>query len=136
MEALANRTQATGRTRLVGSPELIQEQARRLKTHSPTFASAAPAVGWFSVHGRPVGPPCRTDSIVAVEHGCITKAPCGGAHAGPSPVDRGNRAASVPRRDQVIDAFLALAHAIITLRRLIRCAWNLYRWDARTTRRP
>jgi transposase len=48
------------------------------------------------------------------------------------------------RRDQWITAgifatlevLVALAHAIITLRRLIRCAWTLYRWDARTTRRP
>jgi transposase len=40
------------------------------------------------------------------------------------------------RRDQVIDAFLALAHTIITLRRLIRCAWTLYRWDTRPPRRP
>ena len=36
----------------------------------------------------------------------------------------------------VIDAFLAFAHAIITLRRLIRCAWTLYRWDTRPHRRP
>jgi transposase len=35
----------------------------------------------------------------------------------------------------VIDAFLALAHAIITLRRLIRCAWTLYRWHSRPLRR-
>ena len=34
------------------------------------------------------------------------------------------------RHDLVIDAFLAFAHAIITLRRLIRQAWTLYRWDA------
>jgi transposase len=40
------------------------------------------------------------------------------------------------RRDPVIDAFLAFAHAIITLRRLIRCAWTLYRWDTRPQRRP
>jgi hypothetical protein len=40
------------------------------------------------------------------------------------------------RRDQIIDAFLAFAHAIITLRRLIRCAWTLYRWDTRPPRRP
>jgi transposase len=40
------------------------------------------------------------------------------------------------RRDLVIDAFLAFAHAIITLRRLIRCAWTLYRWDTRPHRRP
>jgi hypothetical protein len=36
----------------------------------------------------------------------------------------------------VIDAFLAFAHASITLRRLIRCAWTLYRWDTRPHRRP
>jgi hypothetical protein len=36
----------------------------------------------------------------------------------------------------VIDAFLAFAHAIITLRRLIRCAWTLYHWDTRPHRRP
>ncbi len=40
------------------------------------------------------------------------------------------------RHDPVIDAFLAFAHAIITLRRLIRCAWMQYRWDARPQRRP
>jgi glucose 1-dehydrogenase len=40
------------------------------------------------------------------------------------------------RCDPVIDAFLALAHAIITLRRLIRQAWTLYRWDTRPARRP
>lgn len=40
------------------------------------------------------------------------------------------------RRDLVIDAFLAFVHAIITLRRLIRRAWTLYRWDTRPPRRP
>jgi len=40
------------------------------------------------------------------------------------------------RCDPVIDAFLAFAHAIITLRRLIRLAWSLYRWDTRPHRRP
>lgn len=40
------------------------------------------------------------------------------------------------RRESVIDAYLSLAHAIITLRRLIRQAWTLYRWDTRPKRRP
>jgi transposase len=40
------------------------------------------------------------------------------------------------RRAKVINAYLSLAHAIITLRRLIRQAWNLYRWDNRPKRRP
>ena len=40
------------------------------------------------------------------------------------------------RREEVIDAYLSLAHAIITLRRLIRQAWTLYRWDDRPKRRP
>jgi transposase len=40
------------------------------------------------------------------------------------------------RRQQVIDAFVALAHAIITLRRLIRRSWTLYRWDTRPRRCP
>jgi len=39
-------------------------------------------------------------------------------------------------RTRVIDAFIALAAAIITTRRLIREAWTRYRWDARPTRRP
>jgi hypothetical protein len=39
-------------------------------------------------------------------------------------------------RRPVIDAFVALAHTIITLRRLIRCAWTLYRWERRSQRRP
>ena len=36
----------------------------------------------------------------------------------------------------VIDAFIALANAIIITRRLIREAWTRYRWDTRPTRRP
>jgi len=40
------------------------------------------------------------------------------------------------RHDPVTDAFLAFAHAIITLRRLLRCAWTLYRWETRPQRRP
>lgn len=40
------------------------------------------------------------------------------------------------RREIVIDAFFDLADAIITVRRLIRKAWTLYRWDTRPTRRP
>lgn len=39
-------------------------------------------------------------------------------------------------RTRVIDAFIALASAIITTRRLIREAWTRYRWDTRPTRRP
>ncbi|WP_239452099.1 hypothetical protein [Frondihabitans sp. PAMC 28766] len=38
------------------------------------------------------------------------------------------------RRTRVIDAFIALAAAIITTRRLIREAWTRYRWDTRPTR--
>ncbi|MGL4339134.1 MAG: IS5/IS1182 family transposase, partial [Rhodoglobus sp.] len=37
---------------------------------------------------------------------------------------------------RVIDAFIALAAAIITTRRLIREAWTRYRWDTRPTQRP
>jgi IS5 family transposase len=40
------------------------------------------------------------------------------------------------RRQHVIDAFVAFAHAIITLRRLIRRAWTQYRWEQRPRRRP
>jgi transposase len=40
------------------------------------------------------------------------------------------------RQARVIGAFLALTHAIITLRRLVRRAWTLYRWDTRPPRRP
>ena len=36
----------------------------------------------------------------------------------------------------VIDAFFDLADAIITLRRLVREAWTLYRWDGRPAKRP
>jgi hypothetical protein len=43
---------------------------------------------------------------------------------------------STERHDRVIDAFVALAHAIITLRWLLRQAWTLYRWDTRPLRRP
>jgi transposase len=40
------------------------------------------------------------------------------------------------RDEKVIDAFFDLADTIITLRRLIREAWTLYRWDTRPARRP
>jgi transposase len=40
------------------------------------------------------------------------------------------------RSETVIDAFFDLADAIITIRRLIREAWTLYRWDTRPARRP
>jgi len=40
------------------------------------------------------------------------------------------------RDEQVIDAFFDLADTIITLRRLIREAWTLYRWDTRPAKRP
>ena len=40
------------------------------------------------------------------------------------------------RHGPVIDAFLAFAYAIITLRRLIRRAWTSYRGDTRPPRRP
>jgi len=40
------------------------------------------------------------------------------------------------RNGDVIDAFFELADAIITVRRLIRGAWTLYRWDGRPPRRP
>jgi transposase len=39
------------------------------------------------------------------------------------------------RNETVIDAFFDLADAIITVRRLIREAWTLYRWDTRPTHR-
>jgi transposase len=40
------------------------------------------------------------------------------------------------RDEDVIDAFFDLADTIITLRRLIREAWTLYRWDTRPAKRP
>ncbi len=40
------------------------------------------------------------------------------------------------RHTRVIDAFIALANAVIITRRLIRCAWTTHRWDTRPTRRP
>jgi transposase len=39
------------------------------------------------------------------------------------------------RNERVIDAFFDLADAIITVRRLIREAWILYRWDTRPAHR-
>lgn len=40
------------------------------------------------------------------------------------------------RRRCVVDTYISLAHAIVTLRRLIRIAWTNYRWDTRPARRP
>jgi transposase len=40
------------------------------------------------------------------------------------------------RRTRVIEAFIALANAVIIIRRLIRKAWTSHRWDNRPARRP
>jgi len=40
------------------------------------------------------------------------------------------------REEEVIDAFFDLADAIITVRRLIRESWTLYRWAGRPAKRP
>ncbi|MFF3159651.1 hypothetical protein [Streptomyces sp. NPDC057910] len=40
------------------------------------------------------------------------------------------------RRTAVVEAYLSMIHAIITLRRLIRQAWTLHRWDSRPSKRP
>ena len=40
------------------------------------------------------------------------------------------------RHTRVIDAFIALANAVIITRRLIRIAWTTHRWDTRPARRP
>lgn len=40
------------------------------------------------------------------------------------------------RRTRVIEAFIALANAIIISRRLLAEAWTRYRWNGRPTRRP
>lgn len=40
------------------------------------------------------------------------------------------------RSGRVIDAFIALANAVIITRRLIRIAWTTHRWDTRPARRP
>jgi hypothetical protein len=40
------------------------------------------------------------------------------------------------RRTPVIEAFIALANAVIITRRLIRTAWTTHRWDTRPARRP
>lgn len=37
---------------------------------------------------------------------------------------------------RVIDAFIALANAVIIVRRLLRTAWTTHRWDTRPARRP
>lgn len=40
------------------------------------------------------------------------------------------------RKESVIEAFIALANAVIIVRRLVRQAWTSYRWEDRPTRRP
>lgn len=40
------------------------------------------------------------------------------------------------RRQRVVDAYIALANAVIIIRRLIRTAWTTHRWDTRPKRRP
>lgn len=40
------------------------------------------------------------------------------------------------RRVRVTDAFIALANAVIIVRRLLRTVWTTHRWDTRPGRRP
>jgi transposase len=85
----------------------------------------------------------------AAEHGLLAEVAVKGVAAPIQntkrwPVERTNAwgnqffkiARCTERKTRVIDAYLSLAHAIITLRRLIRQAWTSYRWDARPKRRP
>src|SRR3989440_182047 len=84
---------------------------------------------------------------VAVD-GCLTKAPCGGGRAGPSPVDRrkgglkrsvatdgygiplGFAAAGANRHDSPLLA-PTLGAALVVIRQIIQRARNPYRWDTR-----
>lgn len=88
---------------------------------------------------------CKTAS----EHGLLAQVAVKGVAAPIQntkrwPVERTNAwgnqffkiARCTERQTLVIDAYLSLAHAIITLRRLIRQAWTLYRWDTRPKKRP
>jgi transposase len=88
-------------------------------------------------------------SKTAAEHGLLAQVAVKGVAAPIQntkrwPVERTNAwgnqffkiARCTERREKVINAYLSLAHAIITLRRLIRRVWTLYRWDARPNRRP
>jgi hypothetical protein len=40
------------------------------------------------------------------------------------------------RRARLINAFIALANAVIVIRRLLTEAWTTHRWDDRPARRP
>ncbi len=85
----------------------------------------------------------------AAEHGLLAEAAVKGIAAPIQntkrwPVERTNAwgnqffkiARCTERRTEVINAYVSLMHTITTLRRLIRQAWTLYRWDARPKRRP
>jgi hypothetical protein len=74
--------------------------------------------------------------------------PQGHAHPGPGQhavagerthawATRSASSAGVPSgRRRVVEFYLALAQAIIIVRRLVRGAWTCYRWQARPARRP
>jgi hypothetical protein len=51
---------------------------------------------------------------------------------GPRPASPG----CTERNTPVVAFWLCLAHAIITLGRLLRQAWTCYRWETRPRRRP
>jgi hypothetical protein len=40
------------------------------------------------------------------------------------------------RRTRVIEAFIALANAVIIVRRLLQTAWTTHRWNTRPRPRP
>jgi hypothetical protein len=40
------------------------------------------------------------------------------------------------RRQIVADFYIAFANTVVLVRRLLRRAWILYRWDTRPSRRP
>jgi hypothetical protein len=49
---------------------------------------------------------------------------------------RGLHGRIAERHKPVVEFYLALASAIVTLGRLIRQAWSCYRWQTRPRRRP
>jgi hypothetical protein len=104
---------------------------------------AKPAASACSARAAEAGAPSAKTRDLLTELGCdaVISAKGLSLQAGRRlPVERTNswhnRGFGKLRVCTVIEAFIALANAVIIVRRLVRIAWTTHRWDNRPQRRP
>jgi hypothetical protein len=125
--------------------------ARRRRLPAPCIAAALVAAALTGCSSPPVNTQGARILHVTIDSRFVHRAmpltlvtPAGGGAHRPLTVERTNARRNAfnrlqrcyERNEDAIDAFFDLADAVITVRRLIREAWTLCRWDGRPPRQP